>query len=149
MAFMYETITKLIKRIYEGSTMKSNYKIIIDKFNQIIELSKEICKKADWWYYETHEPISRSEINRWYYKTGMPFPEEYIACLSVTNGFRVDFSSTVGYFHIAPFPSGEYLERYFTTEMQKRSAQKISFKQSIGWINHRTIYYEVFTGKLF
>lgn len=101
------------------------------------------------WYYKTNEPLSCDDIKKWRKTCGIKLPEEYIACLTVTNGFTVDYCSTVGYFHIEPFHPERPVERCFSDSQLSSYKRKVPFKAAFGWINHHCLYYDAFSGELF
>lgn len=129
--------------------MHKKDRIIIDSLQRVIEKSRVIHEKADWWYYKTNAPLSRSEIRKWCRKTGVVLPEAYITCLTVSNGFTVDFASVVGWFHLEPFDPDRMLDRFFTAERKRMFEKGIPFKSCFGWMSHHCIYFDVFTGELF
>lgn len=129
--------------------METTAQKIITRLRCIIALSEHLSQNARWWYAETHPPLPRAESAWWGIENGITLPEEYLVCLSLTNGFTVDYASTVGWFHLEPFHTDGGLERHFTDERIRMLKKHIPFKAPIGWINHQCIYYDVFTGELF
>ena len=48
-----------------------------------------------------------------------------------------------------PFHPDWPLDRHFTADRMRQYEKKIPFKDCIGWLNHKCIYYDVFTRELF
>lgn len=102
-------------------------------FVNIIELSKKLHESDENWYYKVAEPISRGEIMKIQQENNAILPDEFIKCMTVSNGFTVDFSSSVGYFHLYAAEK--------TAPQGKHSC--------IGWHNHKCLYYNSLTGEFF
>ena len=140
---------RIIYNIKSMFGKEKNTTLILEKFMRIIELSKEIQAKARWWYCETHEPLEYRDVKNWCKTYGIALPEEYIACLTITNGFTVDYCSTTGYFHIEPFHPERPLERSFSGSQLSSYKSRVPFKDAFGWLNHHCFYYDAFSGELF
>lgn len=102
-------------------------------FERIIELSKQLHDCDKYWYCNVNEPSSRSDIIKKQMSTELLFPDDYITCMTVSNGFTVDFSSTTGYFHLYPV----------------RNVNKNGKYSCFGWLSHRCLYFNPDTGEMF
>ena len=71
-------------------------------FLQIIELSKKLNASDENWVYTVNEPVSEAELPGNKLRNGAILPEAYAECMKISNGFKVDFSSSVGYFSLDP-----------------------------------------------
>lgn len=113
---------------------------LTETFLRIIELSKTLVEKADWWYCKCNEPVSLQEIDNHCSEKNVDIPDCIKELFSVSNGFTVDFCSTVGYFHMYPFvncsPEGTGSSAY------------IPKQKTVGWVNHQCLYVDMKTGEL-
>ncbi|SHM69888.1 SMI1/KNR4 family protein [Ruminococcus flavefaciens] len=107
---------------------------VTEVFSRIIELSKQLHEKADWWFYEINEPVSRVEISKHEYENDIVLPEAFRECLTVSNGFMVDHCSTVGYLELDKLTCARHVT---------------SKRQCIGWIRGCCLYYDHQNGDFF
>ena len=94
-------------------------------FRHIIELSKKLHASDEYWLYTVNEPISKLELSLKHQKNGVMLPKAYTECISVSNGFMVDFSSPVGYFKLYPISDFDINKKLIC----------------IGWANHKCLYF--------
>ncbi|MBR1591645.1 MAG: SMI1/KNR4 family protein [Ruminococcus sp.] len=73
---------------------------IKELLSEIISLSEDLYENADWWFCESHEPVSPEEISIYEHENNITLPDAFKECLKVSNGFMVDFGSTTGYFNL-------------------------------------------------
>ena len=128
-------------------------KSTMKKFGRIIELSKKLAELDKNWYVKTHETLAKEDVMKWCADNYAYMPEEYINILTMTNGFCVDYDSQVGYFTLYSFSTDEDTEGLYgrsKEDMQKRSYKSYeNCKPSFGWINHKMLHYNPYTGEMF
>ncbi len=132
-----------------GGSKTAETERVTEKLRHIITLSRELHDNARWWYLKAGEPLTRDEIKAWSRREGVKMPEAYIACLTVANGFCVDYASTVGYFDIEQLRVGYSVKDSFSPDYQRMIAQRKPVKKCFGFINHKCLYYDLFSGEIF
>lgn len=100
-------------------------------FLHIIDLSKRLNASDENWVSEVNEPVSKDELPVNQLKNGVILPEAYVECMKISNGFMVDFSSSVGYFKL--YPVSDY-------DITNNSI-------CIGWMNHKCLYFNPQNGE--
>lgn len=114
---------------------------VTETFSHIIELSKQLHDKADWWFYEINAPVSRGEISEHEYENDIVLPEAFRECLTVSNGFMTDHCGTTGYFKL--YGLSEAGPAVINGE------RHISKRQCIGWKRGQCLYYDHTNGDFF
>ena len=100
-------------------------------FLQIIELSKKLNASDENWVYTVNEPVSEAELPGNKLRNGAILPEAYAECMKISNGFKVDFSSSVGYFSLDPVKDFDIKDNSIC----------------IGWINRNCLYFNPQNGE--
>ncbi len=116
---------------------------------EICRLSDALAQQDAQWTAETAPPVSECEIAAFEQANDVVLPEEYKVCLCCSNGFKVGFSSRTGDVH---FYSLQQIQRAKERTIQFATSQaeidrKLSHL-SIGWHNHRMLYFDVSHGTL-
>ncbi|MBP5606980.1 MAG: SMI1/KNR4 family protein [Lachnospiraceae bacterium] len=125
----------------------------MSKFKHIMELSDKLKALDGKWYVKTNAPLTKEEIRKWTWENYAHIPEEYINILLLTNGFCVDYDSTVGYFNLDPFSTDEDADSLYNRSREEMKERKYSSyencKPSFGWLNHRMLHYNPYTAEMF
>lgn len=114
---------------------------ITETLQRIVGLSKELSEKADRWYCDCHEPASRLDISKHEYEQDIILPDAFKECLTVSNGFMVDFCGQVGYLKLNGLKN--------TGAAIIDGERHIPDKQCIGWLRGRCLYYDHHNGDFF
>ena len=115
-----------------------------NKYLHIIELSERLAGLDKLWYHKTIEPLPERDVAKWCKDNGVYMPQAFTVLLGITNGFCVDYASTVGYFTMMS------LEMKFTTkEMYGRTREQLQAREydayknclsCFGWIRGNCFY---------
>ena len=131
---------------------KERIESIQKKFDQVIELGQRLSELSKKWNLEIHEPVEMEELSKWCGSNGVYLPDVYVAILTRTNGFSVDYDS-IPYMNIYHFDARKTTNDLYQRtreEMLKREYDLyINCKPSLGWSNHRMLHYNPYTGELF
>ncbi|HAE52878.1 MAG TPA: hypothetical protein DCG30_06460 [Ruminococcus sp.] len=110
-------------------------------FSEIISLSEKLHENADWWFCESHEPVSQDEIISYEQENNITLPSAFRECLTVSNGFMVDFCSTTGYFNLFCLKNTGCIDKKNHIPEKQRC---------IGWTNGgHCLYYNTQNGDFF
>ncbi len=146
---------KIIKNLNnpEIPKRKINEKLMKNKIEKIVELSKKLKDIENEWYYKINKPLTQGEIFRWCRENNVFLPEEYVIFISMMNGFCVDYSSATGYFNICKFDTTATTDLLYSRtkeQMAERDERHIkNCKHCFGWLNHQCLYYNPYTAEIF
>lgn len=124
-----------------------------NKFEYIISLSEKLAGIDKYWYYKMNEPLNKKDISKWCKSNGVSLPESFVTILTRTNGFCVDYSSTVGYFNINRFDVESTTKSLYSRTKEEMLAREYKYYKNchscFGWLNHQCLYYNPYTGEIF
>lgn len=132
---------------------RDKVKSMKNKFEYIISLSEKLAGIDKFWYFKTNEPLNKKDIRKWCESNGVSMPESFFTILTRTNGFCVDYSSTVGYFNIQKFDTDSTTKLLYSRTKEEMLAREYDYYKNchscFGWLNHQCLYYNPYTGEIF
>jgi len=132
---------------------RDKVKSMKNKFEYIISLSEKLAGIDKFWYFKTNEPLNKKDIRKWCKSNGVSMPESFFTILTRTNGFCVDYSSTVGYFNIQKFDTDSTTKLLYSRTKEEMLAREYDYYKNchscFGWLNHQCLYYNPYTGEIF
>lgn len=132
---------------------RDKVKSMKNKFEYIISLSEKLAGIDKFWYFKTNEPLNKKDIRKWCKSNGVSMPESFFTILTRTNGFCVDYSSTVGYFNIQKFDTDSTTKLLYSRTKEEMMAREYDYYKNchscFGWLNHQCLYYNPYTGEIF
>ncbi|MBR3899953.1 MAG: SMI1/KNR4 family protein [Ruminococcus sp.] len=132
---------------------RDKVKSMKNKFEYIISLSEKLAGIDKFWYFKTNEPLNKEDIRKWCKSNGVSLPESFVTILTRTNGFCVDYSSTVGYFNINRFDVESTTKSLYSRTKEEMLAREYDYYKNchscFGWLNHQCLYYNPYTGEIF
>ena len=132
---------------------RDKVKSMKNKFEYIISLSEKLAGIDKFWYFKTNEPLNIKDIRKWCKSNGVSLPESFVTILTRTNGFCVDYSSTVGYFNINRFDVESTTNSLYSRTKEEMLAREYKHYKNchscFGWLNHQCLYYNPYTGEIF
>ncbi len=132
---------------------RDKVKSMKNKFEYIISLSEKLADIDKFWYFKTNEPLNKKDIRKWCKSNGVYMPESFFTILTRTNGFCVDYSSTVGYFYINRFDVDSTTKSLYSRTKEEMLAREYQHYKNchscFGCLNHQCLYYNPYTGEIF